>query len=349
MGDSKIWTYLLIAAVVVYFVNPGIFSGIFGSKTTTTTTTPTGTTTTTTPVTTTPSGCPSTGTGTLALNVRNELNATGSELYDNTVYVFASDGSLATTLSDTTNPSASTLNCGDTYNLKMAGSSSANSWFTGIDYGAASLNADGSITVPLNKAAISVGAKARQHGTLIFKMYDNNAAGWMLQAGGSSDWISTGATVNATTAATGLAVGAGGRIDETVNYEVNGTDTDFKDAYYIVALGVSLTQYNAPSVTIDGQVYSDVMSTLTSQEKTGLASFQYAYKVNAPILNSVHQMRVQVTPISGIDPTADITYNFYSAGNFLSVDGTTVGVGAFKDDSARTAVYTAQVITQAVD
>lgn len=302
--------------------------------------------------------CPTDGDTTLVVDVRNKLNTTGTEEYDTTVYVYDSSGSLDVTLTDTTNPAGTNVNCGDKYTIKMVASDADNgdnSGFEGLDYpkNKDSVKYDAAtktISFDALESTTSIGAQGEQHGLLKFKIYDNDGAAWTFDSQDTSatNYENAATTWNSSTTGTlGYTLTTASDI-LNLDYKVTGnsTDTDFAAHYVLVAVEAPLTEYNAPTVAWDGKALSDIKLTgLNGEEARALSRYEYIYKIDGQIEDVVHSLNFQIYALNGQNPSTDIEVDFYSAGAYLSVDGNTVKVGTHRDDSANTATYTVQDTT----
>lgn len=299
-------------------------------------------------------GCPDDGDSSLYLDVYNSLNETGSENYDVTYYILGEDGNVVTTVSDTTSPSATTIDCGYKYVLKAIaadGASGDNSHFVDIRGKPVSSDAkivDGGIQFTADRSNINLKSGMTQHGTLQFKLYDNEDARYAYNADeepqDNTDWETDGVTFRDGGNTTAFAVSSGGFLDHSLKVKGVQTDTDFNDAYVLLAVEAPVDKWNKPNVVWNGKSLEDIKDSLPSDEATALNSYEYVYKITDDIEDDIHTLDFYMDTCSGCDPTADVELDFYAAGNYLSTSGTTVKTGAAKDDSSKTAVFTVQDI-----
>lgn len=300
--------------------------------------------------------CPTDGDTTLKVNVRNMLNTTGNEEFDVTAYIYDSSGALMATITDTTNPDGTNINCGDNYiGRAVVGNSDGgdNSLFVGKDYGAVEVNPDGSFSFAAERSTLDIGLQGRQHGLVQAKLYDHDDAGWMCNSDDScTDYealSTTAVSFTSTTNGTAKDVDSGGQLDFTINLKGTQTDTDFADAYVLLAIegGTSaLTVWQDPnSVRWDGVPLTEMKAQLNPQEADALAAYEWVYRYDGVIEDNVNEIRIQMTPESGQDPDQDLEFDFMSAGQYLGADGKTVKVGTHDDTTSNAVVFAEAEIT----
>ena len=293
--------------------------------------------------------CPNDGDSTIILDLYNELNTTASEGYDATVYVFNSNGGLAQTLTDTTSPSGSNVNCGDTYTMKMVGADGNggdNSKFTGVTSGENVQINNGYATFVADKSTEKMELKGRQHGVLQFKAYDVDNAGFMYNSDDVNNaYCADGCTFESIVNGTAKAVGVAETINLKLYVQGTATDTAFQDYYTLILIeggANAITTWEDPAlVAWAGASLTEVeMSSLTPEEQDAFNAYDWVYKVDTPIeKNAIYTLEIQMSAKAGQNPTADIEIDFASAGNYKSVSGSTVKTGAAKDDSSNSVLY----------
>lgn len=293
--------------------------------------------------------CPTDGQTTLTLSLQNGLNVTGSEQFDASVVMVGSNGDYKTG-SDTTSGSY-TLNCGEEYTLSVLsadGDGADNSQLESVLIGSNVKVAEGKAVFTASKDSMTIILKATQHGVLEFKAYDETARANACNSDNScADYETDGVSFESSVNATALAVGASGSLDYTINARSTAVDTDFTDAYTLIAVEAPVTTWETPSIKVDGKTLTNVKGSLTAQEEKQFSSYEYIYKIDNAILdgNDGIDVRVYLQALAGVDPSTDPEVDFATAGNYLSVDGTTVKLGSAKDDSSSTVVYTIQDVT----
>jgi len=302
------------------------------------------------------SACPDDGDTSFIVQMFNSLNDTGAETFDVTGYLYQQDPETGewdyvTSLTDFTNPSAVTIDCGYRYRLCTVAADADggdNSVIKAIKTGTGYIDSMGCAVFEAKRSNVYVNLDGEQHDVLNFRMYDNVDARYAYDSGDASntDWEADGVIFRDGDNATAFAVGSGGYLDFCIELKSPTTDEDFADAYVLVLIEAPLDKWNEPTVTYDGTVLEDIKdSGLTPEESDAFSSYEYVYKITGDIKDKVHKLCVYMEACSGCDPTADVEVDFASAGNYLSVDGVTVKQGAAKDDSANTAVFTIQDVT----
>jgi len=298
--------------------------------------------------------CPDDGDTSLKITVYNLLNETGSESYDVTMYILGEDGGIVETITDTTTPATTTIDCGYDYTIKAIaadGASGDNSQILSLLAKPTNSDAkveDGVIKFSADRSNMNLKVGMEQHGTLQFKLYDNEDARYAYDTGDSSntDWETDGVTFRDGDNATAFSIGSGGFLDLTLKVKGVQTDTDFQDAYVLIAVEAPVDKWNEPSVKWDGKTLEDISdSGLTSYEDKKLSSYEYVYKITDSIEDDIFDLDFYMEACAGCDPTADVEIDFFAAGNYLSTSGVEVKTGAAKDDSSNTVVYTTQDVT----
>ena len=343
--------------VVVIAIVALAFTGVLGGKQSTISF-PTTTNNNNQPVAT-ASKCPTDGDTSFTLNVYNDLNTSGAENYDMTVVCKSNSGHVVT-ITDTTDPTPVTLNCGETYTCKGVSADGAggdNSKFTSVRVGKnfVTLNSDGSFTFTPDASNVQIDMGATQHGVLEARVYDNDNAGYVYASGDSSagTYKTTGATFESTTDnSTALAVGTGGTLDLRMDVRVNSAnDEQFADkGFYLLIDAQTNGKWDTPSVKINGKTYTSDCSALNSHEQTAYTDYNWCYKItDLPItLNDKAVVDLGLAALSGVDPGAsdDLTIAFASIGQYESTtDQTNVLTGAVTDAPSPAQVFALQSYT----
>lgn len=298
-------------------------------------------------------GCPSNGLTSFILNVWNKLNTTGSENFDVTAYLFK-NGAKDATITDTTNPSATNIECGKHYIMKVI-STDGNGGDSGKFIAAsgcngATVDSDGNIEFDATSSTCNIDAYGKQHGVLEFRVKDNLNNGYMYnstQADTTTYHLSGESFTSTTSNTTNTSVNAGKKLDLNVDFETTVADTDFNDFGTYVLLDAPTTTWDVASTMSlsSGDSIVESKGALTATESRAYSTYEQVYKFNAAVKNSVNTLHIVLSALSGVDPVAstdDVTIAFASIGSYLSTDGSQVKVGATKDDSGATAVYTIQ-------
>lgn len=288
--------------------------------------------------------CPTDGDTSLVLTVQNVLNTTAQQTYD-VAGTLVSSGGNQQTVADTS-AGTYTVNCGETYTLKLLRSDGANgdsgfirSIIQGID---AVVNPDGSVSFTPKKSNYNLVVGSAQHGVLEFRSYDNKAAGWSCHATATcSEYEADGASFVSTSNGTQEVVGAGGEVDRTIQARATAANNDFNDAYWLILVEAPTATWDIPVVSVNGQVLSDAKGTLTVHESRQFSGYEYIYKVvGVPVTDDGVDVRIKMDALAGVDPSTDPEVDFAAAGNYLSVDGVNVLTGAADDTASSAVVYT---------
>jgi hypothetical protein len=291
--------------------------------------------------------CPTDGDSSIKVNVYNKLNTSGSENYDTTIYVLDEDGAIVDIISDTTSPSATTVNCGGTYYLAAVASDSDggdNSMVRSTNIGTVT---DGKVKFKAEKSNLNFILELSQHGVAQFALYDNVDARFAYDTGDASNsgYEADGTTFTDGDNATAFAMTAGSYLDFTIKMQGTGVDTDVQDAYILVGVEAPVTEYNEPTVKFEGVKLSDIKdSGLTSDEVKALANYEYVYKITSKIEDDPHDIGFYIKATDA-NPSTDLQIDFFPAGNFKATSAQVVKTGAAQDDSSKTVVYTTQDVT----
>jgi len=298
--------------------------------------------------------CPSGGTSTVSFKAYNVLNATADEAVTmGTGYIYAQSGGAwidtGKTLSDTSTPGNVTLNCGVPYKVYFVATAAARSFPVSVRSGAAVLDSDGAITFTPTTAEVRIEFNANKRDVLYFKARDMTQDAWMYayNQDSASRWQPTGNASFGSNAdnQTQVAVSTA-KFEPCLYLESYNVSTDWVDKYMLVALELnddSARKWDAPVVTFNGNMLTNVKGSLTPEEliSSSITSAEDVYKITSPILsNSDNKLCFVLTPKSGQDPSADINVTILNAGNYRGL-GSTIKVGAVKDDTSSTVVYTA--------
>lgn len=304
--------------------------------------------------------CPDTKVTTTYITLKNEEDDTKDDTFDAVGYYYrVVDGKeeYAGTVSDTTSGSVS-LDCGKTYRLRLVASNANegdNSIITRVISGAGAKLVDGGKAVEFvpRDSSYTLKIGGERHGVLQFKLYDNVNAGWVRDNSAAdnagTEWEDDGITFKTTSSnSTANAVGVGDELDFALHFRASQANTSFDDfGFYVLVEGgaSAATVWAEPStVEINGRPLTKV--TLEGAESKQFSGYEYVYKVtDVDVTDADNALRFVWKPNSGQNPTADIEIDFASIGGYLSVDGSTVGYAAAKDDTSATVVYTVQDTT----
>lgn len=298
--------------------------------------------------------CPDDGDTSLTLNVFNLLNETGSENYDITGYLYMIDGESEKrimSITDTTAPTASTIVCGEKYAFKPVaadGANGDNSRILSVASGDAEVDEDGNLIFVADSSNEYIDVYMGQHGTIEMRAFDNVNNGFMYDNADSSnsDYETTGVTWTSTTN-NATAYSEANGLDITFTVRSTGSDTNFNDlGFWILLDDFSTNVWEEPVVKVDGVKVEEASDLMNSDEKKAFDGYEYVYFVSADkdVKDSPDYIEVRVISslLAGASATADLDVDFQPRGKYLSTNGIDVNVGAVKDDTSQTAVYTRQ-------
>lgn len=297
--------------------------------------------------------CKETSSTTLTLNVQNSLNTTGSETFDVDGRLIGTTSGNREVVSDTTDGSY-TINCGEEYELVLFSSDGDEGDNSIIKKALIGQNAkvtdEGTVKFLAEGAKYSLHVAVDQHGVLEFKAKDLDLDEYMYDSSDAdaTDYETAGVTFKSTTDnTTAKAIGSDGYFNVMLEARSTRGDTNFNDHYTLVLLTAPVDEWSIPGVEVDGAKVTDVSGALTAEENRAFSSYDYIYKIDKPILDGQDGIDVEVymEALSGVNPSTDIQLDFASAGRYLSVDGVSYDIGAAKDDSSTTKVYTVQDVT----
>ena len=339
-NNNMLW--LIGAVVVIYLVSTGGFGG-------TGTGTGSGTGTTQPPTTT---ACPTDGDSSLFLDVLNSANETASEGIDTTAYIYEVIGAqktLVATLTDTTSPSATSINCGGNYEIGLVSSDGANgdnSRIKEIKSGVGGSIVNGNLMFMADSINEVFKVGIDQKATLNCRAKDNIGDGLMFDASDSVatdyevDGVNFTSTTNNVTS-----------LDETSGFDVNleckaiQTDTNFNDRGIVVLVEMPTSEWNKPSAWINGQSLTEVKGSLNGNEQTAYTNYEAAFVIPETVLAKDGAEGFTLRVASNLKPgvaasTSNIEVDLAPRGQYLSIDGFTLKVGAVTD-----AASPAQVVT----
>ncbi|MFA5091545.1 MAG: hypothetical protein WC483_02970 [Candidatus Paceibacterota bacterium] len=301
--------------------------------------------------------CPTDGDTSVALDVVNVLNPTTSEGVDVTarLYEVNPDGteSFAVKVTDTTSPTASTIDCGKMYVVKLEstdGASGDNSVFKVIKSapeGSYIKNGDLYFLADDGNVPLEVGIE--QQATLQGNMYNNKVRAAMYDTGDadSSDYETDGVTFSSTTNnATATAVGSGGLLDMTLTVQAVQTDTNWNDrgTWILIDATSSVWDTDNALLTVNGETLTDATEEMTKQEKDAWSGYELAFLYDGDITNIKEAaIRLKMNADSGVDPGSsdDVQIDIGARGSYLkTASSNSLAVGGVKDDSSATVVRT---------
>lgn len=293
--------------------------------------------------------CPTDGDSSVIVNVYNKLNTSGTENYDTTFYILNEDGSIETSGTDTTSPSAVTIDCGRNYELVVVASDSDGGDNTKIiSSNIGTVTSKGTVKFKADQSNMNFRLMMSQHGVLQFKIYDNEDARYAYDTGDADNtaWEADGTTFTDGDNTTAFAVGVGGYVDFTIKIQGTGVDTDNQDQYILIAVEAPVTEWDEPSVRFNGGKLTDIKDTgLNSDEVKGLSSYEYVYKISDNLEDDINSLDFYMQATGSANPSTDLQIDLFPAGWYLQTGGQTLAVSASQNDASKTVVYTTQDIT----
>ena len=297
-------------------------------------------------------------------DIFNSANISAREGVDVTglFYKVNADGteSLAHTITDTTSPSATNMDCGQVKRLRTISTDAAggdHSRFLGL------LAGDGAKIIEGGKAieftpfgqSYSLAAQMVRHGTLEFRDFDLDANAFKFGANAGvsfiqTDWSLTGAQFSSSVNATNVTIGAGGELNGILYVRVTAAeDRDFVDQdLYILTDGASAI-WNKPVYSFDG-VALDEITLSENAKKLWSGTYEYAHQCKTAnggvcVIDEFYKkLAYQYKALSGVNPAvADgPVIAFVSVGGYRQTSGLAVNYDAANDASSPAAVFTIQ-------
>lgn len=313
--------------------------------------------------------CPDTGSTSLKIQMYNADNTSGTGPFDGTIVCTGSDGSTYT-ITDTTSPTATTINCGFTYRCK--GVSSNTNAFPGDDYSGIGANilalrngpsgtavSNGELTFSAVDPNVNIDVSGIKLGFVEARLYDKNYASYVYGGSGTAsktkgNWIrgngimsEFGNYTNNRTASTGVGamlLGTGEGLDLELDLRTNDTQVRVGDFGYWLFVDASTTKWEVPTVRVNGKSILSTCAARTDAETKAYSGEEYCYYVTDVMKKSEYTIvDFSVDPTTGTNPatTDSINVTLAIVGGFQSTaDNTNVMRGAVKDDSSFTQVYT---------
>jgi hypothetical protein len=284
------------------------------------------------------------------INVRNKLNSTGAENFDTTTYFYEADGSLKTSITDTTS-GAATLTCGNTYAVKVQSTSGAagdsGAFIDGSGYTA---NPDGTASLTACGSGSTITFVSRQHGLPEIRVRDNVNDGLAFSHGNDDDAVTyqttDGAVFGSSTNGSAIAVGAGGNLEFTQFVRATADDQNVNDLGMWILIDAGTSIWDKPAVKIDGASASEASAQLSADEKIAYNGYEYVFFVPASRVidnNDKLEINIDINALGGTNPDGDdnISVDYAPIGHFQSnSDSNVLKVGAVDDSSSRGDVHT---------
>jgi len=283
----------------------------------------------------------------------NPNNDTGTETYDQTarLYKVQSDGTeqLFATLTDLTNPSATNVNCGDTYRLRLQSADDSNARITAVRSGEGAVrSADGRyVEFQARGAVYNLEIDSPQRAGLRVKVFDLKQNGWVFANDelAASAYRTSGVTFQSTTDnATATAVETAGDLSYRIDLRANGVDVDANDFGMYLLVDADTSVWAEPSVRFAGRDLADVKGNLDTFESRAFSNYEYVYRIDDSIVDRDRSLDFQVNALSGINPGAsdDITLAFAGIGASKQTSGNLMRYAATTDAASPATVFTLQ-------
>lgn len=297
--------------------------------------------------------CPDTGLTAFKFDVSNLANETANEGFDGTVYVYQKvddTETLFTTITDTTTPNSTDLECNANYIAKMistSGASGDSSYVTSVTGGDAVV-VDGAVEFSTMTSTAYLKVKGEQHASLECRAYDMFNAEYLYDTSDSSalDYETDNATFTSTTSNTTASDEANG-LALKLNCRAVQKDTNYDDRGTLILVENPVAIWEKPTVKVNGQMLENVKGTvvLTPSESIKYTDYEYIYLIPQGTVIKDGGAGVEITVeselLSGVSAvTADPQVDLAPRGQFLSIDGVTVKVGAVTDASSPVQVHT---------
>jgi len=343
-GVTKMITLMVVGFVLVMFFAVGglnIIQNAVGGQQPTTTTTQPGQAVGGQLVTT---NCGDDGKGTIGIRAINPLNTTGKEYIAIEGYKYLVNGgskSFIGTFSTNANATPMTLSydCGRTYVLTSFASDGSH---TSVEY-----------SFTANQETSAIDLSVNQQAGLLMRMYDNNEKKYIYatDSNDASSWQATGTTFKSTTSnSTATTLDVGQCLDLTIEYKSNttaGTDTIFTDMQSFFGINANSegnNDYSTPSsVSLNGVSLSSMSGVDNYLVNNG---YENVYVSDVKLGQSTASLRVQICPISGINPDNDIKIGVFTSGLYESTSSSDAKIGISKDDvGTYTPVYSGVIAT----
>ena len=283
--------------------------------------------------------CPSDGDTNLKINVYNELNDTGAENFDVTLYGFV-DGHLTYTITDTTAPTATAVNCGEKIILKAIGTDGASgdkSQFLSVSASGGTVNlVDGNIEFTPERPEATITAWMEQHATLQCMAYDTKQRANVYDDGDSSasDYETDGVTwMSITDNATKYDESDGINLEFTC--EAVETDTDYTDRELLVLIESPTATWEDPTIKLNGITLTESEASLNEDERDSYAGYEHVYIIPAEtVITNKDDIKITWSQKlkSGVSTaSADPEFDIAVRTQYLSTDHTEVKEGAVTD------------------
>lgn len=286
------------------------------------------------------------------INLRNGLNTSGSQNFDTAMYFYTSDGTLKTTITDTTS-GAATLTCGDTYNVQLLSAGGANgnsskfragSGYTLVNGGDATFLACGS-----GNTVTFVGG---QHGLPEVRARDIVNDAFLIDRGDTSgtDYDTTDGVVWNSTSATGsggITINSGGEFHVIQYMRAQTDDVFINDLGAYVLIDADTTEWNTAGAVakFDGVVAEEVSALLNSNEEIAYNTYELVYFFDAKDIGRTNEVAFdfQIFALGGTNPAgaANISIDWAPIGRYASsADSNVLKVGSVDDSSSRSDIHT---------
>jgi len=294
-----------------------------------------------------PSRAPSDQDTSFKFDVKNLANTTTSEGFDVTAYLFEKgDGGeqLVATITDTTSPTATSINYGSNYILKVVGTDGASgdtSYIQQIKGNIMANIVNGNLEFTATKANVNLEAKMNQHATLQCRLYDNVAKGLMYNTGvgeTATDYETTGVTWTSTTD-NATAYDETGGVDLEFECKAVQSDTDYNDRGVLVLIEAPVAVWDEPVVYVNGMELKEATAQLNDDERKAYTDYEYAFLIPQNVVmkdgSEGFKLHFAMDLLSGVaSASADPKINFAVRTQYLATLGDAVKEGAVTDASS---------------
>jgi hypothetical protein len=287
------------------------------------------------------------------ITVQNNLNTTGAETFDTTMYFYDEEGKFVSSITDTTSGSV-TLTCGKAYMAKIlsvdAAAGDSGRIISASGSGVDNPRVEGGVlkfTALGDSGSLTV--KSPQHGLPQIRVYDVENDGYLYAAGRNSatEWNTTDPAnfTSVTDNTTQTAVGSGGSFHIKIEVQTQNADELFNDLGVYLLIDENTNNWSVPAVKVDGSTLTNIKSSLPGPEAVAYSDYEYIYKVEQG-KDFVNPDKIILDVASaakaGVDPGLEAAPNMELAaiGTYTSVDDANIlKIGAVDDTTSNSQVY----------
>jgi len=303
--------------------------------------------------------CPADGTTSVIINAKNVDNKATSEGVDVTGYLYKlvnGQKQFVTEISDTTNPSAITVDCGATYEFDpvgVVGTPGVNSVVKSVLSGDATVQ-NGELRFSTDSATDNLVIGVEEHSTLKCRAWDNNQGSFAPDSANDTpaSYKLTGVKFMGADSTSLIDASLGLDYDfQCVGTNDNG---NFNDRGVLVLVKAPTNTWTEPVVYANGVKLQEATSELTDYEKRAFNNYDYVFIIPESVAiksgaNGI-DLRFKDTLLSGVtSASADPEIKLVPRTQYLSTrDGISVLMGAVEDNSATTEIFPGYDLTLGV-